>query len=121
MRQLHADCYYFRPPTAADLDKLDMPAAFRYFSRSFQNPAEFTICFTGSLKVCYVATYQGTACNACGPCISACATDLACTCRPHSASILPPFRTLQDSPSASVAASRCGILTRKSMWSQFGV
>jgi len=56
MRQLHADCYYFRPPTAADLDKLDMPAAFRYFSRSFQNPAEFTICFTGSLKVCYVAT-----------------------------------------------------------------
>ncbi|CAL5222596.1 g4987 [Coccomyxa viridis] len=44
-------CYYFEPPTVADLDKLDLPAAFRYFSRSFQNPAEFTLCFTGSLKV----------------------------------------------------------------------
>lgn len=43
-------CYYFEPPTVADLDKLDLPAAFRYFSRSFQNPAEFTLCFTGSLK-----------------------------------------------------------------------
>lgn len=36
----------------ADLAKLDLPAAFRYFSRSFQNPAEFTLCFTGSLQVC---------------------------------------------------------------------
>jgi hypothetical protein len=47
----YEDCYYFRPPTVADLDQLDLPAAFAYFCRSFQNPAEFTICFTGSLQV----------------------------------------------------------------------
>lgn len=47
----YGDCYYFKPPTVADLDHLDFPAAFRYFSRSFTNPSEFTICFTGSLKV----------------------------------------------------------------------
>ena len=45
------DCYYFRPPTLPDLAHLDLPAAFRYFSRSFRQPAEFTVCFTGSLKV----------------------------------------------------------------------
>ena len=42
----------FRPPTLPDLARLDLPAAFRYFSRSFCQPAEFTVCFTGSLKVC---------------------------------------------------------------------
>lgn len=47
----YEDCYYFRPPTVADLDRLDLPAAFAYFCRSFQNPAEFTVCFTGSLQV----------------------------------------------------------------------
>ena len=47
----YADCYYFQPPTVADLDRLDLPAAFAFFCRSFQNPAEFTVCFTGSLQV----------------------------------------------------------------------
>ena len=44
-------CYYFEPPTLKELDHIDAAAACRYFSESFQNPAEFRLCLTGNLQV----------------------------------------------------------------------
>ena len=65
------DCYYFRPPTLPDLACLDLPAAFRYFSRSFRQPAEFTVSFTGSLKVRHPSSLD-IRCATCGPSMPCC-------------------------------------------------
>jgi hypothetical protein len=43
--------YYFRPPSLRDIRCVDPFKACAHFTRSFRNPAEFTLCFTGALKV----------------------------------------------------------------------
>lgn len=40
-------CYFFRPFSVADLDRLDVHKACSHFTQAFHNPAEFTLCFTG--------------------------------------------------------------------------
>lgn len=45
------DCYFYRPFSLRDLAQVDPQMACAHFNRCFCNPAEFTLCFTGSLKV----------------------------------------------------------------------
>ena len=47
---LYDDCFYFRPCTLRELRRVDARVACAHFSEAFQNPAEFTLCFTGSLQ-----------------------------------------------------------------------
>jgi hypothetical protein len=49
--QLLYQCWYFEPCTLRDLARIDVRTAFEHFNSSFRNPREFTLCFTGSLKV----------------------------------------------------------------------
>lgn len=52
VRQLiFQDCYFYRPFSLRDLASVDPHQACAHFNRSFRNPAEFSLCFTGSLKV----------------------------------------------------------------------
>jgi hypothetical protein len=52
MRQLiYNDCYFYRPFSLRELASVDPDKACAHFNRSFCNPAEFSLCFTGSLKV----------------------------------------------------------------------
>lgn len=47
----YGDCYYFLPVTLRDLDRVNADAACAHFSQAFRNPAEFTVCLTGTLDV----------------------------------------------------------------------
>lgn len=61
VRQLiFQDCYFYRPFSLRDLARVDPHAACAHFNRSFCNPAEFSICFTGSLKVSTPLLFSGS-------------------------------------------------------------
>lgn len=46
----YGDCYYFQTLTPQMVDELDVEAAAEYHNRSFRNPAEFTVVFTGDVS-----------------------------------------------------------------------
>ncbi|KAL6755922.1 Metalloenzyme, LuxS/M16 peptidase-like protein [Haematococcus lacustris] len=46
----YGDCYYFKPVTLEELDRVDMQQAVTHHNRSFKNPAEFTLLFTGNVQ-----------------------------------------------------------------------
>ncbi|KAJ9517538.1 hypothetical protein QJQ45_024978 [Haematococcus lacustris] len=46
----YGDCYYFKPVTLEELDRVDMQQAVAHHNRSFKNPAEFTLLFTGNVQ-----------------------------------------------------------------------
>lgn len=47
----HSRNYFYEPMTLKELDKIDPHAACTYFNSCFRNPAEFTLCLTGSFEV----------------------------------------------------------------------
>lgn len=47
----HNKNYFYEPTTLQELEKLDPQLACNYFNDCFQNPAQFTICITGSIDV----------------------------------------------------------------------
>ncbi len=50
--QLCYNNYFFRRPSLRDIASVDPFKACAHFTESFRNPAEFTVCVTGSIKVC---------------------------------------------------------------------
>ena len=52
MRFINHNCnYFYEPMTLEELDQINPQLACDYFNDCFRNPAQFTVCVTGSIEV----------------------------------------------------------------------